>query len=60
MWSISDITRFLTLFKSNRSNYGVSELGQIVDGKQEANSHLIYAEATPAIFEKHLKAILYL
>ena len=55
MWSISDITRFLTLFKSNRSNYGVSELGQIVDGKQEANSHLIYAEATPAIFEKHLK-----
>jgi hypothetical protein len=51
----NDIITFSNLFNGNTEAYGVTEVGDIVNGKAEAKSRLIYGTATPVVFQKHLE-----
>lgn len=50
----NDLITFSTLFNGNDSAYGVTEVGEIVNGKAEAKSRLQYGQTSPAVFERHL------
>lgn len=54
MYSTTDITSFYSLFQGNDSAYGVTKVGEIVNGKAEAKSHLEHKEVTPAVLQRHL------
>jgi hypothetical protein len=51
----NDILTFSNLFNGNTEAYGVTEVGEIVNGKAEAKSRLQYGQVTPVIFQKHLE-----
>ena len=50
----NDILSFSTLFSGNASAYGVTEVGDIVDGKAQAKSRLVYDTLSPAVIQRHL------
>ena len=56
--SNNDILAFSELFKGNTNAYGVTEVGEIVDGKAQSKSTLIYGEVTPAVINRHLSGSL--
>lgn len=49
-----DITAFGELFKGNPDAYGTTVVGEVVDGKAEAKSRLVYESLSPAVFQRHL------
>lgn len=51
----NDILTFSTLFSGNTDAYGVTEVGEIVNGKAKSNSKLIHRELTPAVIQRHLE-----
>lgn len=53
VYSPTDITTFFDLFKGNEDAYGVTKVGEIVNGKAEANSRLIHKPLTPACIQRH-------
>ena len=53
-YSNNDILTFYELFQGNTQAYGVTEVGEIVEGKAQASSKLVYGEVTPAIIQRHL------
>ena len=55
MYSSNDILDFYTLFKGNESAYGVTKVGDMVNGKAEAQSFLKHEEITPAVIQRHLQ-----
>ena len=57
-YSNNDILAFSELFKGNTNAYGVTEVGEIVDGKAQSKSTLIYGEVTPAVINRHLSGSL--
>lgn len=54
MISFDDITVFQRIFASNETAYGTTVVGDIVDGKAQADSKLVHAAVTPAVLKKHL------
>ena len=50
----NDLITFSSLFNGNDNAYGVTEVGEIVNGKAEAKSRLQYGQPSPAVFERHL------
>lgn len=50
----NDILSFSNLFTGNTNAYGVTEVGEIVDGKAKSKSRLVYDAVTPAVIQKHL------
>lgn len=57
-YSNNDILAFSELFKGNTNAYGVTEVGEIVDGKVQSKSTLIYDGVTPAVINRHLSGSL--
>lgn len=53
-YSNNDILSFQTLFSGNTEAYGVTEVGEIVNGKAEAKSRLQHEQVTPAVIQRHL------
>lgn len=51
----TDILSFLSLFDGNRDAYGVTEVGDIVNGKAQSKSRLVYDTVTPAVIQRHLE-----
>lgn len=54
MISNDDVTDFLSLFKSNETAYGVTLVGNIVNGKAEARSSLVHESVSAAVVNTHL------
>ena len=50
----NDILAFSTLFSGNTDAYGVTQVGEIVDGKAKSQSRLVYEVVTPAVIQRHL------
>lgn len=50
----SDITDFYSIFQGNLNAYGITVVGNMVQGKAEANSKLVHEELTPAVIQRHL------
>lgn len=50
----NDIILFSDLFSGNTEAHGVTEVGEIVDGKAKSNSKLVYEPITPAVMQRHL------
>ena len=50
----NDIISFSTLFSGNTDAHGVTEVGEIVDGKAKSRSRLVYEPVTPAVIQRHL------
>lgn len=50
----NDLLIFSNLFKGNASAHGVTEVGEIIDGKAQSKSKLVYEEITPAVLQRHL------
>ena len=50
----NDILSFAQLFDGNAEAYGVTEIGEIVDGKAKSKSRLVYDKLTPAVIQRHL------
>ena len=53
-YSNNDIIRFSNLFKGNDNAYGVTIVGEIKNGKAEANSKLVHNPLTLPIYARHL------
>ena len=51
----NDILTYFTLFQGNEDAYGVTKVGEIVDGKAQSESRLVYSPVTPAVINKHLQ-----
>ena len=51
----NDIILFSTYFSGNTEAHGVTEVGEIVNGKAEAKSRLVYESVTPAVIQRHLE-----
>lgn len=52
--SITDASILSSLFSGNTTAYGVTQVGEIVDGKAQSNSKLIYGMPTLHVWEQHL------
>lgn len=50
----NDIITFMDIFKGNDDAYGVTEVGEIVDGKAQSKSRLEHSSITPVVIQKHL------
>lgn len=50
----NDILTFADLFSGNNNAHGVTEVGEIVDGKAKSNSRLVYEPLNPAVIQRHL------
>lgn len=50
----NDILAFAELFSGNSNAHGVTEVGDIVDGKAKSNSRLVYEPITPSVIQRHL------
>lgn len=50
----TDILTFSQLFAGNEEAHGVTKVGEIVNGKAEARSKLVYEAVTPAVIQRHL------
>lgn len=50
----NDILTFADLFAGNTNAHGVTEVGEIVDGKAKSNSRLVYEPITPSVIQRHL------
>lgn len=55
MHSITDVQKITALFTGNPEGYGITTVGDIINGKAEAKSSLVYGVTTPAIWEQHLQ-----
>ncbi len=53
-FSHKDTEKFLSLFKCNPRAYGVTKVGEIVNGKAKSESTLLYDTLTLVQLEKHL------
>lgn len=51
----NDILSFSTLFSGNTDAHGVTVVGEMVNGKAEAKSRLVYEPITPAVIQRHLE-----
>lgn len=51
----NDILFFSNLFKGNSLAYGVTEVGDIINGKASSKSRLIYEQVTPSVVQRHLE-----
>lgn len=54
LYSQDDQRRFFELFVSNENAYGVTVVGEMVNGKAEAKSHLEHKALDRAVINKHL------
>lgn len=50
----NDMLTFADLFAGNASAHGVTEVGEIVNGKAKSNSRLVYEPITPSVIQRHL------
>ena len=50
----NDILTFAELFSGNINAHGVTEVGEIVNGKAQSSSKLVYEPITPAVIQRHL------
>ena len=57
-YSNIDISLFYDLFQGNTKAFGVTEVGEIVDGKAKSKSKLVYDAVTPAVIQRHLEGTL--
>lgn len=53
-YSFNEVMTFQSLFKGNSNAYGITAVGEIVNGKAEAKSRLVHSEITPAVLQRHL------
>lgn len=53
----NDITDFYSLFSGNTGAHGVTKVGEIVDGKAQSESKLVYEQVTPAAIARHLSGV---
>lgn len=53
-YSSNDLMNFYTYFKGNTTAYGVTQVGDIVDGKAEASSRLVHSKLTHSVMADHL------
>lgn len=51
----NDILSFTSLFSGNTDAYGVTEVGEIIEGKAKSKSRLVYENVSPAIVQRHLE-----
>ena len=51
----NDILSFANLFSGNTDAYGITEVGEIVEGKAKSKSRLIYDTVSPAVIQRHLE-----
>ena len=51
----NDILSFTNLFSGNTDAYGITEVGEIVEGKAKSKSRLIYETVSPAVIQRHLE-----
>ena len=51
----NDILSFANLFSGNTDAYGITEVGEIVEGKAKSKSRLIYETVSPAVIQRHLE-----
>lgn len=54
-YTYNDILSFYDLFQGNTNAFGVTEVGEIVDGKAKSKSRLVYDALTPATMQRHLE-----
>lgn len=52
--SITDASTLASLFSGNTAAYGVTQVGEIVDGKAQSSSKLLYGTPTLHTWEQHL------
>lgn len=50
----TDVISFYELFDGNALAHGVTKVGEIVDGKAQSQSKLVYDAVTPAVITRHL------
>lgn len=50
----NDILTFSNLFSGNTEAYGVTKVGEIVNGKAKSESRLQYEAVSPAVIQRHL------
>lgn len=50
----NDILSFFNLFNGNPEAHGVTEVGEIVDGKAKSKSRLVYTPVSPSVIQRHL------
>ena len=53
-FSFNDVVTFQSLFSGNNNAYGMTKVGDIVNGKAASESKLIHSEITPAVIQRHL------
>lgn len=53
-YSVIESQQFFSLFQGNTSAYGMTVVGDIVDGKAQSKSQLVHSELTMAVINKHL------
>ena len=51
----NDILSFANLFSGNPDAYGITEVGEIVEGKAKSKSRLVYETVSPAVIQRHLE-----
>lgn len=51
----NDILSFFNLFSGNTEAHGVTEVGEIVDGKAKSKSRLVYEPLSPSVIQRHLE-----
>lgn len=56
-YSSNDILTYFDLFQGNQNAYGVTEVGDIVNGKAVSQSRLVYDQLTPVVIQRHLDGI---
>lgn len=56
--SITDASMLAGLFTGNTTAYGVTQVGEIVDGKAQSVSKLVYGIPTLQVWEQHLSGTL--
>jgi hypothetical protein len=55
MLSQNDILSFASLFTGAKEFYGLTTVGEIVNGKAESTSQTVHEMPTPSIFSRHLQ-----
>ena len=53
-YSNNDILTFYSYFNGNTEAYGVTEVGEVVNGKAQSKCRLVYDTLSPAVIQKHL------
>ena len=55
MYSQTDVLTFISLFSGAKEFYGVTEVGEIIEGKAQSNSKLLHEAPGPSVYTAHLK-----